>query len=76
MPKSEKPKERRQPRDPFQEAGLLPLSRAALERHCDHRTLKRAVERGDLPAVRHGGSRIYVRPADLDAYFSGERPSA
>lgn len=62
-------------RDPFREAGLLPLSEAAKVYRSHHQTLKRAVAEGRLPATHHGRNRIYVAPAALDAYFSG-RPAA
>lgn len=70
------PRNKKEPRDPFRAAGLLPLSEAARKWRSHHQTLKAAVESGRLPAARHGKNRIYVAPADLDAYFAGRTVDA
>src|SRR5688500_4661192 len=57
------------------EAGGLSASGAASLLGVSHRTIRRAIARGDLPATKHGG--VYrIAPADLARYRPGRRAAA
>jgi excisionase family DNA binding protein len=49
----------------------LTYREAAQRYRTSSRTLRRRVAQGDIPAVRDGG-RVFLRVADLDAYFVPE----
>ena len=46
----------------------LSVADAAARLGVEHKTIRRAIARGDLPARRIGGRLIRIRVADLDSY--------
>jgi len=53
-------------------AGWLSASAAATALGLSHRTIRRAIARGDLPAAKSGGV-FRITPADLARYQAGRR---
>jgi excisionase family DNA binding protein len=59
--------------DPADIAALVSLRRAAAESHIPRATLRRAIDRGEIPAYRYGERTIRVLPADLATWIVRSR---